>query len=198
MLPGTIPAIGIVAVTYTGWSTTDKNAGITITTTDETNDTAQSAGALQAVRSDVAIPAGKRYFEFEILDVSNTGLVGIANSTASLSSNGQSTSNDSWGVREDGFAYFDGGGTPDISVTFSTVNDVVGLAFDSGAGDVWFRDTSGYAGDPGAGTGADYAAVTGSSWFAYFATTGADTQIKLITNPANFTYAVPSGFTGGF
>jgi len=180
------------------WNSADKSANITLSNGDKTATTSTSAFAsVQSITKHNNETAGKYYAEFKIDATSTSCSYGIQpDSAAAGSITGAVTCNSSNGAIQ----ISGSGTTPTVGATPAN-NDIICMAWDSGAERIWFRLNGGLwnndsSANPATGTnGFDIAAVIGAVPTALVFYTGATSQAGTIrNNPTEFTQAIPSGF----
>lgn len=189
-----------MAKIYTTWNPSDKGSEITLSGGNlvATKSGSTSAFMNGGIRSTLGVSSGKHYFEYVYTEDngSNWPLVGVGNSSGSLSDHVGSDGN-SWGIyAPDGDKYHDDTGS-DYGSSFAQ-GDVIGIALDMGAGKVWFSKNGTWmnSGNPAAGTGEAFSGLSGtiyamivifqpgSAWTAKFGASA-------------LSYSAPSGFNSG-
>jgi hypothetical protein len=176
---------GAAPVSYGAWSSTYKNASVTLSSSDEiaTTVSAGNRGVLGAA----PIVEDETYFEVEVVShASGNIILGVA--SQALKTNAASIQA---GL---GAGYNSNGtGSSPLNVTF-TAGDRIGFAWRRSAAGLWVRKNGTWLGnDP---TGA--AALTVSNGvdrvFTPLAQFTSAASVQLVTDPANFQDAAPSGF----
>jgi hypothetical protein len=151
----------------TTWNPADKAAGVTLTG-GNLHAATSGAGGDNVARSTVSKTTGKAYLESLFVTINGQDLIGLANSTHSLTAFIGSDLNSFGIVGSSGQIYINGGS----SVTGPTVisNQVMGIAIDFGTSKAWFRNATTAPTVWNAGGGAD--PVTGSGGFDFSTITG--------------------------
>lgn len=181
------------------WNPNDKNADIALSV-GNTKATSAAGDAWRTVRADTGkMTSGKYYFEAYVNTHTAGGvMVGITDSTMGLTQYlGQTTYSYSfWSVNA---KYYHNGAEKASGLNY-TAGDTVMVAFDIGAGKLWFgkNGTWNSSGDPVAGTNPIYTDVDTSRNY-YPAVSLYNTEaVTLNTGIKPFTYRQPSGFRGIF
>lgn len=150
-----------------------------------------------ATRADAGRNSGKLYFEVVSNPVTGVG-VGIVDGsrdlTASFASYDLAAAGNTWMMVNSGNAYSGveadtGGHTASVSNP-----DVVGIAIDFAAQKMFVARDGVFAGDPVAGTGAIYTAVTGAVVHPFACANGAG-RATIRLRDDEFAYAIPSGYS---
>lgn len=196
-------AIPAVPPSVFTWSTTDKNAGITV---DKVTATVASGSGSRGVRTASPLAAsGKLYFEYVISGnaVLTTSAFGIVQSGTSLASYFGSAADGVTALNQFDETHPFAGNAKDTSIGMTDTfgGDVLCVAIDLAAKKFWVRKTGGWWGQPsttqnpvtGVG-GVSFASLTGSL-FLGFSSDRTGHIINLRTRPTTVAYAVPSGFT---
>jgi hypothetical protein len=184
-----VPVTWDAAALTGSWSLT--NGGRTAEVTGGTS--------VRSVVSTTGFSAGKRYFEIVFDSGSSYGdLVrhdlGVTRDKPVAS--GSSIVGAGIGYRRSGKVQK--GGSSVFTATALTGGDVVMVAFDIDAGDVWFglNGTWLNSGDPGAGTNAiDTTMAAGTYYIGASSESGADLKTTMRVAAGQFSYSVPSGFS---
>jgi hypothetical protein len=192
------------------WSTTDKTGNITLSNGNKDADS--NSTAAQGVRSATAVPnnSGKWYCEVNLLwdsgPTDGVSVFGIHNAANGFStpSNISTVPADMYVFRDDG-KLLNGGGQAPATNWNNAILNVGMLAFDTavGAGKIWFGLNGAWegAGDPGAGTGAQYVSVSNIAVWSIFAGnmgSGAGSgfmHCDIRSAAGEISFAPPSGFT---
>jgi hypothetical protein len=152
------------------WSAIDKTANITLSNNNKDADS--NSTAAQGVRSATVMAnnSGKWYCEVNLTSdagpLDGTQIFGIDDAANFFSTPGNVTATpaDMYVFRSDGRIINNGAFTPGFTNWDETVAQVAMLAFDtaSGAGKIWFglNGTWEAGGNPGAGTGAQFSAIS--------------------------------------
>ena len=209
-LPGMIAFGGrSTALVPVVWNSADKTATVTLSNGDKTATSGSSNGG---VRGNVGKASGKWYFELNIdtTNVWNTSgtirAYGIATAAfVTLGSTGPGDASGSAGilVNLNNFR-LDGGSTvtnnPDPGTAAS--GGVIMLAFDAGAGNLWFGfngtwcGVGGVVGDPGAGTTPSLSSIPAGTYFPCISRSGGSGRpVDLWASLADCAYSLPSGFS---
>lgn len=182
---------------YSYWNPSDKAANATLSDSNKVVTSASTATAW--VRSVKAHATGKRRVEFVLVtmtgDPTGVGFAHTGDTGTYLGSNtvGYCLYGNYGG---DLHRYYNGSGFPFSG--YYIVSDVIGLIIDLDARLAWWdRNGSVISGDPAAGTGAMSAINVGDVYLAADAYTSGCAW-RLRTDPAEMTYAAPSGFTNGW
>lgn len=179
---------------WSGWNPSDKGVGITLS-----NDDFRAAGGPTAycVRAVTGKTSGKYYFEFVADDLGAVGSAyGVGVSRSSESVNGfLGDTAFGWGLYESGFLYNSGSSTPSGLGAAPTGAQVHGVAVDLDAGQIWFSRGGVWIGSPEAGSGSSYNTLSGmvfpTAWLG-------STIVDIRTDPSDFSFSSPSGFTSGW
>lgn len=169
------------------WNPADKNAGITLSNSDRT----ESGAANITLRSTAGKSSGKWMMEIT-LDSGTSRLLGLGNSSASLSQYpGQNTN--SWAYYTNGQKYTNNSGSA-YGNSF-TNGDVISIAWDADNGKLYFAKNGTWqnSGDPAAGTNAAFTGLTGPL-YVMAGGDGGTTQCTGNWGQAAFTATLPSGF----
>lgn len=178
----------------TTWNPSDKAAGITLTST---NHVATSSGGNNSVRGTTSHNTSKWYIEFNTISFVGSALVGLADSSQSLSTNTMSNA----GGCNDGNNFNDGWVGAQVGMGGTVAGHIVSVAVDLDANKMWCRldagnwvgDGSG-TGDPVAGThGADIHLRSGALFPFFFGQNGGAVTIN--AGDSAFSESVPSGYT---
>jgi len=187
---GTGPKVGLNAY--------DKAANIALSNgwRTATKTTADALNSVRATRGIAYTDSG--YFEVRIDQgtASTFMVMGIGNSSASLTSYPGGDAN-GWGYyQDDGHKYTNGADAGAMGATYKTNGDIVQIAFKNGS--LWFGKNNTWNGNPAANTGAAFTGITGTLYpmLALYNTTNLSLP-HIVT--ARFhaweqTYSAPSGF----
>ena len=175
---------------YATWNPSDKNASVTLSGGNLT----AASGANIGGRATGGKSSGKWYVEFAV-DTGGSGmLLGVANSSASLSNYPAADAN-AWCYYADGrkannasFSAYGNSYTTSVKVQ---------IALDRDNGKVFFgkNNTWQNSGDPAAGTNAAYTGLSGTL-MCIIGSASASIQATGNWGASAFTYAPPSGFSG--
>jgi len=184
------------------WNPDDRSAAIALSGNNLIA-TALVASGEYAVRATAPRAAGKWYFEVLLGSACSSGAsfqIGLMTASASLATGvGKSTGCAAYDLR--GYTFLSNGyvgGRPTAAT-----NDVIGVAWDSVAGKIWWAKNNAWmlSGDPAAGTNPVYtnAVLTASlfpavGFFGPHATAGVSALIGQL-NPGGLSYAPPAGFS---
>lgn len=182
--------------TYTTLDPAYKGSGVTLSGGNLiATSSSSSAGLVRAIKA----LTGKKYFEVELTTQYGSGAIiaaGICNSselsTAALgysSANGWALWGDSIGVRH---------ASTTLVASATATSGVVGVAFDSATGNLWFRYNGVWLGtgspDPATGVAPNYTGITGAIYPAV-SPWGALNKLTARFDPASFSNTAPSGFS---
>ncbi len=174
------------------WNLLDKSAGITLSAT-ELKATASTQG-WKTVRASSSRSSGKYYFEVRIdaTDAGRNHMVGICQSGTQLF-NHLAFSFGRGYLGSDG-NFWNGISTGAPAVTY-TAGDVVCVAFDAGAGKVWFAKNNTWlaSGDPANDANPAFSGLSGA-WFPAVSPYEINTAGTARFRSTHFTYTPPSGF----
>lgn len=175
------------------WNPSDKNASITLSSGNLI--ATFNSGSWAAARATLSKASGKWYFEVKVLVTggsANRG-VGIGNASANLSNYIGADAN-AWGHLSDG--YKTNAGYIAYGVSWENVNDVVMIAYDLTAGQIWFGKSGTWmaSGNPAAGTNPAYTGVSGTV-FPMCGAISSTASLQGIFNSGSLTYTPPSGFS---
>lgn len=193
---------------YHVWDSSNKDADIALSNGDKTaTNNNGTSGHVDNVRSDTALdPAGKIYFEVHGDTVADADfMTGICTEDWPISNGLMTFHSDAWGYDR----YWDKA-QHDMSSTFyneddGTISDgdVVMVAVDMDAGDIWFGLNGTWKGSGNPATGAN-PAFTGQDFTTkdmfiglnlQTDSSGGATVATLATDPDDLSYSIPSGFT---
>lgn len=174
----------------TTWNAADKHAGISLSAGGLRFDAANTAG-YKNVRGTTSRSTGKWYFE-ATKDGTSCG-IGIASAGASLANFIGGADSGSIGYYDTGYVGRNGGQAATYAPYAS--GDVVMIAVDLDARDVWFGKNGVWNGNPMAGTGGlEMSGAPGIDTEAIFPIGGSDTATAGAMT-ANFGATPPTGFT---
>lgn len=152
------------------------------------------------IRSTVSKSSGKWYFEY-VPSGGNDGYIGVGVCTSGTDGAGYTTAasipSTVWIYRDDAVKINNG-----TSTAFGAnvvASDVVGVAFDVDAGNIWWAVNGTWQGSGNPATGANpaYTGVTGTLKVILIYLGISETPAGTIRfSPASFTQTVPSGFSG--
>lgn len=189
---------GPAVVSGLAWSDTDKTPGMT---TDELGKQAirPATGGSKGIRSAAPIPAGKSYFEIELLYGVNNGInattPGLGLATLGSPLNLSYADIGQFLVTSQG--KFNGDSAP-FGVGETLPGDIYGFALDSAAGKLYVSRNGAWAlgGSPSAGTGALATSpiLSGEMYAIFTFATNASSAVRLRTTENGLIYPVPSGF----
>lgn len=179
------------------WDPATMGAGVTLS---NGNLTAQATGTEYGnVRSTASKSSGKWYFEI-VLETIGSGFmpgVGISRHLPAADNGEFGAAIGGHELRANGDRYSNGTNTSSWTAAL-TAADIVMVAFDMGAGHVWFGKNGAWlnSGDPAAGTSPAITGVTGAQMAA--ASTGPSGSLGKCTakfSPADLSYSPPAGFS---
>ena len=182
---------------FDAWNVNDKSANITLSNSDKTaTSTSTSSGGVRSTTQYLLGAAGKYYAEFSLVSNLNAD-VGIK--AAALGSINDTVS--SAYVTDTGVVAISGAGVG-INIGAMTSGDVVCLALDTGAQQIWFRKNGGIwnnnaSADPATGNGGvDASGLADTNYCLWMLSSGVSgDSTTLRTELTEFTYTGPSGFT---
>jgi len=119
---------------------------LTITSTEA------GAGSDEISKSYIPRASGKRYFEMRIDSRTGVETIGIGIADTNVPIDGERLGlKGAIGIYDDGYAYinYGSGGTRKLTSLRFGPSEWVGVAVDLTAGKIWFRDLTGWDGDPG-------------------------------------------------
>ena len=178
------------------WDPADKGSA----TLSNGNLTALRTGAAAGfanVRSTVSKTTGKWYFEVQI-DIEAGFMPGVGITSQSVSGDGEfGGGTQGYELRVNGTRYVNTTATGGWSAAF-VANDVMMVAFDMGAGHIWWGKNGTWlnSGNPAAGTSPAATGITGTHRAA--AVCGTSSAVGKVTArfaSADFTYSPPAGFS---
>lgn len=179
--------------TSTTWDPLAIGTGMTLSNGSLTVQ-ASSSVTYTTARATTGKSAGKWYFETNLDAAYTNAEVGVSNSSANLNSYLGADAN-SWGYQMDG-AISHNNSFPSSGITYTT-GDVIGIAIDFGAGQLWLSKNGAWiSGDPSTGTSPSFTGVIGTLFPAVSVRN--NTTLGQWTgrfSAAQQTYAAPSGFT---
>jgi hypothetical protein len=173
-------------ITYATWNPSDKSSTITLSSGNLRADH-NATSTNNAVRGTIGKASGKPYWEVTAFNVATQQTVGIATASATLNGIlGQDING--WGyLNVDGKRYNNGTGV--VFGTTWTTTDILGLAFDIGAGTLQIFKNSV---SQGTITG-----IPGGTWFPAWSGNINDVCTANFGQNA-FSQTVPSGFSSGW
>lgn len=181
------------------WNALDKNGSISLSNNDLTATCTVSAASGRCVRSTNSRSSGKWYFEWQPSSIVDATLlaVGFGVSTAPLNAfigSQGGGANFSCGHYASGHASSGDGATTDAGKPVA-VGEWARIAIDIDAGKFWVGDSTGFAGDPAAGTGntESFTAAT-YTLFAMFSANGLNDSVTANFGETAFQYTPPTGF----
>lgn len=191
------------------WNSLDKTGSVTLSNGDKT---ATSGASNNGVRGNVGKSTGKWYCEMNITPGSewnasaNVRCYGIATASfVTLGSTGPGDASGSAGIVVNLNTFrLDGGSTvtnnPDPGTAGS--GGVIMLAFDAGAGNLWFGfngtwcGVGGVTGDPATGTAPSLSSIPAGTYYPCISRSGSSGRpVDLWASVADCTYAPPPGFS---
>lgn len=165
------------------WNSADKGSNVSLYYGDLS---ARMSGVTEGIRATLGVSSGKYYWEFSQASSSNACIVGIANSSYSLTTF-LGTNSNSYGVQLNNTGY---------ASNFSQYDrGMVALNMDDGE---WFMGRNGTwfnSGDPAAGTNPRNTGLSGT-WFPAYSDGGGAGTHEVIAAFASVTwvYTAPTGF----
>lgn len=181
-------------ITSTTWNPSDKSANLTLANGNKT--AIRNAGTgFAMVRSTTSKSTGKWYAEIRIDLLGGTDtMLGLDSGAGSLSSYPGNAANGYGYYMLDG-SKFNNAASTAYGATYTT-NDVIGIAYDAGAGKVWFSKNGTWqaSGDPATGANPAFTGVAAGQFLAG-AGIYADDTFSLRVLAANFSNTAPSGFS---
>lgn len=190
------------------WNPSD-NSNLTLSNGNLTAQAATSASTWRSVRATVSRSAGKYYFEAtaNIVDANNGFMLGIANSSALLTTFAGNNSN-GIGFQSGNNHWINGGNSSPTVVTFAN-GDVLGIAVDitnkliwfidvTHSSSTWYGSSAGGSTSPSTGTnGLSISALSASPYFPIFSgyDSTAHDECTLNTGTSAFSGTLPTGFT---
>lgn len=184
------------------WSTTDASAvGYTLS---NSNLTAKVGSNLSAsIRTSSSVSSGKRYIEILLNVYGGYNYWGFANAGFAVSSNTMGTAGHSCGVSlNNGLALSGSGSSFVVKYNPTTVTpvagDVIGLAIDGTAGNIWLSRNGVWTNSSNPATGSlpiiTFTPATEGPLFAGISLVNANDQSTLQSLAASQKYAPPAGF----
>lgn len=181
------------------FNSADKDADITLSGGDLTATRAAGTGPSAVRSTNSHSGSGKYYFEVKRSNIStpsSAAIIALATPSYVLTDQAGQVDEESVGFYADGLVWFDGGSS-DLSIPIAD-EEWAGIAFDAATGDIWIRNSSGYAvsGDPAGGTNPSLSGLSAlKSWLAAVQLyDGGDEAVANFGGSA-FAYTIPSGFT---
>jgi len=178
------------------WDPSNKSGSISLSNSDRTC-TLTSASGAHAVFSTAALSSGKWYIEF-VFEGGSQSRLGV-NNTAMNTTTAPGNTSTSWAIlATNGNKITNSGGAAYGSGW--SVNDVIMMAVDIGAGKVWWGKNGTWfaSGDPGAGTGEAFSGLSSTLEFCWGSVAISQTRTGTLTDLASYSYSAPSGFTAGW
>lgn len=175
--------------TYAQLSTTDKNAAVTVSGTNNLTATWSAAAGYSSIRANLGCTTGKRYAEFTLNVAGTDGFVGVGLSSATLNSYCGNDAN-GLGVEDNGGNRYNNASASGYAGWTLAGGDIVSVAVDFGTGAIDFWKNSTPAGALNFSiyfTGTVFIMLSGNnstSWIANF-------------GQSAMTYAPPSGYEAG-
>lgn len=181
-----------LALVYATWNPLDKGTDISLSGGNLT--ATNAAGSFETVRATISKSVGKWYWEVTQTTVNGDfGRAGVCSSTTPLN-NYAGASATGWDIGVSGVAIHNGA-TTTTGVTYAA-GDKIGVAWDAGAGNLWFAKNNVWvlSGNPSTGSNPLYTSVTGT----LFPCTSMQSSnaLTLIPGPT-LTYSPPTGFSIG-
>lgn len=188
-----------VLLTPATWSTTNKNADITLSggNLTATNSSGDPSGGGVVSSIGVAANTFMPYCEILINAGAGDGAVGICNESMPINNFGFTGPN-AWVYASDGKKY-----TNNVGEAYGDTyaNDRICVLFNSYTKKLWFKkyDTVQGGGDPVAGTGEAYT-VTGSTFYVFYCSgdSGTDPSVTLNCGASAFSHTVPNIWDRGW
>lgn len=185
-------------MSYSTWNGSDKGDYIVLSNDDLTAEFTPASNQFNSVRSNISVSTGKVYFEIYI-NSSDTGdtpssmAVGVCTSSPAMDGNFTDELY-GWGYYSYNGDKVNYGNYDNFGDTFQTA-DVIGIAIDVDSGHLWFSKNGVWqgSGNPVTDANPTYTGVTGDI-FAAAAMFTNDKIVTLRSDPADFTYASPTGF----
>ncbi len=149
-----------------------------------------------ASRAGTVMSIGKWYWEITLIGVVTGTWIGVGKSTAGLDIY-VGGDFDGWGYNvETGQKATNG--VPSVFGDVCIVNDIIGVAYDADAGEIWWSKNGVWqaSGDPEAATSPAYTGITGSI-SPMVSMTYSPAKIEANFGQSAFSYSVPSGFETG-
>lgn len=180
------------------FDTAATNSNVTLSGSNRTATRSVGSGNGGVARALGGKSTGKWYVEFVAGAAASGGSAfGLVLSTFNpLGSTYIGDGTTSWGYWSSGNRYFNGSPTAGFSAFAVGVGtDVIGIAWDAGAGKLWFAKNNVWqgSGDPATGANASYSSVSGTGYAA--ANVYDNATVATIRRPSNNSYSPPSGFT---
>lgn len=158
------------------------------------------AGAVATVTSSIGMQSGKYYAEFIFSNLASEGIVGIAKENYAPTNFIGNTGNTlAWGIRSfNGNKYYNGVGTA-TSIASWTTGDVMSVAIDATAGNMWVGKNGTWvdSGNPGTGANPTYSGLgAGTFFFAAGDFTNPNSSVfSFNSGQQPFVHSVPAGFS---
>lgn len=192
--------------TWATWNPSDKSGLLTLSDSNRVATATSGSTTVRSIRATHPIPAGKSYFEIVLSVFTPNNLIialGIADIALNVGTQYVGQTGASWGLWgrymiTNNRKYHNGVAVGNFAGQFSA-GVVIGIAADMGTGHLWWAvNNSWVEGAPAAGTGASYTNLTGKgSLYPAASIYGMSDAVRLRANPAEHSYAPPSGFTAG-
>lgn len=195
------PTSGQQGTSPTAWNPSDKNANITLSNSNQTASQHSVSNSVSSVRSNTSYRDGLIYLEATVdaLDVNNDWLIGLGDSSASLS-NYVGSDIHGVGFQANNVARWDAVGIGSWPATAASHR--LRIAIDFNHGFVWIADSAasttwngGGSANPTTGVGGFPLSFVGDAFlmFTGYDNTTADT-VTIVPGPT-FTYSIPTGYS---
>lgn len=174
------------------WNSADKGSNVTLRYGDLS---ASMTGVTEAVRATQGVSTGKYYWEFNLYSSSAACIVGVANSSASLT-NYLGVDTNSWGVQlNNGNKITNNSGSAYGSAFSQYDRGMVALNMTDGEWFVGLNGTWFNSGDPAAGTNPAHTGLSGTLFPAYSDGGGTGThEVIMAFCSGTWVYTAPTGF----
>lgn len=180
-----------------GFTTVNKNADVTLSNADRTAFFASTSGT-KRVYGATSHSSGKHYFEIIVDSVSAGGTYNPA-----LGISGATIDNSNLGTAATDYGYLSNGqkrGAAAAAAAFGssfTAGDVIGVAADLTAGNIWFAKNNVWqaSGDPASGASPAFTGLSGSKRPCAMAAGSISVQTTIRTGSDAIAYTPPSGFS---
>lgn len=183
------------------WNPADKSSDIALSGGDLIATKINSVG-VEAVRATTGISSGARYFEVVVDETGGTGggeyiLIGIANSSFPITGGpGQDTN--SYGYYQDTGEKYYNNVLSAFGGTYKTNGDVIGVAYDADAGEIYWslNGTWQGSGDPSTNTNPAFTGITGTMYpcVSLYRDLAPTQQVTGHFAAADLVYSPPTGF----
>ncbi len=185
-------------VSPTTWDPANTGTGATLSSGNLIITKTSGSGSYSTTRTTTSYSSGKYYFEVKVTETntSNYMMVGIINSSASLSQ--------AVGTNINGYGYYEQNGDSyynNVATAFGSawgLGDVIGVAVDLTAGKIWFAKNNTWqaSGSPSTGANPAYSITAGGYYAAcsVWSTTSPADELTGQFRAAAQTYAPPAGF----